>query len=169
MFTPGWRACAYRTASGRAKWLNRDPIGELGGINLYHFNFNDPIDRIDTDGLGSITSPAAVQIALELEADELGITVAELLARKAAEKAAETMAKQLAKEGGKSVAKACRSFGKRIEEHLAKIAKDPKSRDVKHWKDEIRNWERLKQAGEELLKKTTPPTPPVPPVPPGAP
>jgi len=30
MFTPGSRACAYRTASGRAKWPNRDPLGDLG-------------------------------------------------------------------------------------------------------------------------------------------
>jgi hypothetical protein len=30
MFTPGSRACAYKTASGRRKWLNRDPLGEPG-------------------------------------------------------------------------------------------------------------------------------------------
>ena len=30
MFTPGSRACGYRTASGRAKWLSRDPIREKG-------------------------------------------------------------------------------------------------------------------------------------------
>jgi len=51
MFTPGWRACAYRTASGRAKWPNRDPIGEVGGNNLYNFVGNDPIRRIDSLGL----------------------------------------------------------------------------------------------------------------------
>jgi len=51
MFTPGWRACAYRTASGRAKWLNRDPIGELGGYNVYAFVDNDPTGGIDLFGL----------------------------------------------------------------------------------------------------------------------
>jgi len=50
MFTPGWRACAYRTASGRAKWPNRDPFGERGGLNLYGFVANNPVNWIDTDG-----------------------------------------------------------------------------------------------------------------------
>jgi len=50
MFTPGSRACAYRTASGRAKWLNRDPIEERGGINLYGFVANNPVNWIDSDG-----------------------------------------------------------------------------------------------------------------------
>jgi hypothetical protein len=51
MFTPGSRACAYRTASGRAKWLNRDPIEEEGGINLYGFVGNSPINAVDVNGL----------------------------------------------------------------------------------------------------------------------
>lgn len=51
MFTPGSRACAYKTASGRAEWPNRDPIGEKGGINLYGYVGNDPIGRFDLLGL----------------------------------------------------------------------------------------------------------------------
>jgi len=50
MFTPGLRGCGYSTASGRAKWPNRDPIGELGGKNLYGFAFNDPLSKADPDG-----------------------------------------------------------------------------------------------------------------------
>jgi hypothetical protein len=65
MFTPGSRACAYRTASGRAKWPNRDPINEPGfnlligsqdafnfdeEKNLYAFVHNDPLNKIDPDG-----------------------------------------------------------------------------------------------------------------------
>jgi hypothetical protein len=50
MFTPGSRACGYRTASGRAKWLNRDPIEERGGINLYGFVRNNPVCEVDPFG-----------------------------------------------------------------------------------------------------------------------
>jgi hypothetical protein len=51
MFTPGSRPCAYRTASGRAKWPNRDPLGELGGFNLYSYTSNDPVNGVDVWGL----------------------------------------------------------------------------------------------------------------------
>ena len=37
----------YETASGRSNWPNRDPIGERGGINLYHFLYNEPLYSID--------------------------------------------------------------------------------------------------------------------------
>src|SRR5438552_1433461 len=33
------------------RWLNRDPIGKLGGLNLYTFVFNDPIYDWDPHGL----------------------------------------------------------------------------------------------------------------------
>jgi RHS repeat-associated protein len=33
------------------RWLNRDPIGEQGGINLYGFNRNNAILRFDAYGL----------------------------------------------------------------------------------------------------------------------
>jgi RHS repeat-associated protein len=50
---PGYRACGYKTASGRPKWLNRDPIGENGGLNLYGYCFNDPVNRLDPLGLST--------------------------------------------------------------------------------------------------------------------
>jgi len=37
--------------SGLQRWLNRDPIREAGGINLYGFVGNNPISRIDPLGL----------------------------------------------------------------------------------------------------------------------
>jgi RHS repeat-associated protein len=33
------------------RWLNRDPIEELGGINLYNYVLNNPINHADRDGL----------------------------------------------------------------------------------------------------------------------
>jgi len=33
------------------RWINRDPLGEAGGINLYGFVGNDPVNRIDPWGL----------------------------------------------------------------------------------------------------------------------
>ena len=33
------------------RWLNRDPLGEAGGINLHQFVGNNPVNRIDPDGL----------------------------------------------------------------------------------------------------------------------
>ena len=71
MFTPGSRACAYKTASGRRKWPNRDPLGDPGSlffliqnfdpafnamqqikaINLYEMVRNAPINYTDKMGL----------------------------------------------------------------------------------------------------------------------
>jgi RHS repeat-associated protein len=39
----------YNPETGR--WLNRDPIGERGGINLYAFCSNDSVNRFDPFGL----------------------------------------------------------------------------------------------------------------------
>jgi hypothetical protein len=54
MFTPGSRTCAYKTASGLGKWPNRDPIQELGGLNLYDYVYNDPINGFDPLGLDDL-------------------------------------------------------------------------------------------------------------------
>jgi hypothetical protein len=44
---PSCQKCDRPTA---VRWLNRDPFQELGGINLYEFVGNNPVDFVDTDG-----------------------------------------------------------------------------------------------------------------------
>ena len=41
----------YSPTLGR--WLNRDPIREKGGTNLYCYVFNNPVNRVDRSGLQS--------------------------------------------------------------------------------------------------------------------
>ena len=43
--------CDYDSVSGVFIWPNRDPIGELGGLNLYVYVANDPINYYDLYGL----------------------------------------------------------------------------------------------------------------------
>lgn len=52
---PGLNHFGYRFYNTTTqKWLNRDPIREAGGINIYGFVGNDPINRIDPLGLWGI-------------------------------------------------------------------------------------------------------------------
>lgn len=40
-----------------ARWLNRDPIEEMGGLNLYGYVMNDPINFVDPDGRDPLNIP----------------------------------------------------------------------------------------------------------------
>ena len=53
---PGYRGSRYKTASGRPKWLSRDPIGEIAGPNLYANVRNNPINAVDPFGLKDYTA-----------------------------------------------------------------------------------------------------------------
>ena len=44
----------YKPSTGT--WPNRDPLGEPGGLNLYGFVANNPLNLIDTDGKASAPS-----------------------------------------------------------------------------------------------------------------
>jgi RHS repeat-associated protein len=41
------------------RWMNRDPLGELGGLNLYEIVGNSPVRRIDPLGLMGLPHPTA--------------------------------------------------------------------------------------------------------------
>ncbi len=41
------------------RWLSRDPAGEAGGVNLYRFANNDPVNYVDLDGLCPVPSQGA--------------------------------------------------------------------------------------------------------------
>jgi RHS repeat-associated protein len=49
----GSRACGYRTASGRSKWLSRDPLDYVDGLNLYLYARNQPTNTADALGLAT--------------------------------------------------------------------------------------------------------------------
>jgi RHS repeat-associated protein len=65
----GSKACGYKMASGRPKWLNRDPIGERGGINLYRFVKNRPTSLRDRFGLFEGEDPNKPINCEQLEAE----------------------------------------------------------------------------------------------------
>jgi RHS repeat-associated protein len=46
-----WLSMSRPYAADLGRWLSRDPIGESGGLNLYDYVANDPIDGIDPLGL----------------------------------------------------------------------------------------------------------------------
>ncbi len=48
------------------RWLNKDPLAELGGINLYEFADNVPINSYDPDGLLPPSNPKCQAIAKKI-------------------------------------------------------------------------------------------------------
>jgi len=59
------RTRVYSADLGR--WLSRDPIGEKGGINLYDYVLNDPINRTDPLGLQPELPPNLRNLPPELQ------------------------------------------------------------------------------------------------------
>lgn len=53
----------YESVSGR--WIARDPLMEIGGMNLYAFASNSPLSRIDIIGLQSTTAWSKSIIAMD--------------------------------------------------------------------------------------------------------
>jgi RHS repeat-associated protein len=53
----------YYTAS-TGRWLSKDPLEEKGGLNLYGFVGNNPVDRLDKDGRVVLVDDAVVLAAV---------------------------------------------------------------------------------------------------------
>jgi len=55
------------------RWLNRDPVAEGGGINLYQYLFNEPLGWLDPEGSEGVgmgpgsANPENIKVLLELE------------------------------------------------------------------------------------------------------
>jgi RHS repeat-associated protein len=58
VYSPGMYYYGYRFYDQQTqRWLNRDPIEERGGINLYEYVFNNPADKSDGYGLDPVLPP----------------------------------------------------------------------------------------------------------------
>ena len=59
----GWvgaDTCQAYYNPGTGRWPNRDPLGELGGLNLYGFLSNDPTADVDSDGRSPVIIGGAI-------------------------------------------------------------------------------------------------------------
>ncbi|MDB6065172.1 MAG: type secretion protein Rhs, partial [Pedosphaera sp.] len=48
------------------RWLNRDPIEEAGGIDLYRFTLNNPLSYVDSNGLYAIVTVNGTNVQIEI-------------------------------------------------------------------------------------------------------
>jgi RHS repeat-associated protein len=83
----------YRWYTPRdARWINRDPIEESGGMNLYGFVGNDGVDRWDLLGNNpAIVAVPAIEYGWALIAGALGIAVGEKIKEEPKEEIPVTM------------------------------------------------------------------------------
>ncbi len=68
-------SAVYDPSEGR--WLSRDPIGEVDGINLYAYVRNSPIARVDRFGLeGEDITESGAEEEIDLIMNALGLSPA---------------------------------------------------------------------------------------------
>ena len=123
---------------GAGRWLNRDPIGEAGGVNLYGMVGNDAVNKWDLLGMIDSLSMSIPQMAASgMTAAEIaeitGITLSAAIAAEAAARAAQKVKDfarnargsdpcEKAKDALRQAQKALENTRKAIEEHRQKAA-----------------------------------------------
>jgi len=168
----------YDSSLGR--WINRDPIGEDGGLNLYGMVANNPINFLDEYGERKIpTWPEIVAGAVVIKNGaawvwrtgqgwfKKGGTTAGKTPKsspapkppqpktvKAPKPRHEGFIKQCRTMADKSLRSTIKSLEKGIREHQDKVRNNPNSRDVPHWRTEIKtSQEQLAIARREAQRR----------------
>jgi RHS repeat-associated protein len=121
----GWSYYGYRYyAPTWQRWPNRDPIEEEGGINLYQFVHNSPLNYVDPDGLQiSVSQPGGAAIVLEAEAAAAGYPsyAAMVAAERAAARAAAAAAALASTSFCKKPKDPCKGLRDQLNEHIKKL------------------------------------------------
>ena len=68
------------------RWIQRDPIGEKGGLNLYGYVGNKPISKVDPLGLSPVEEEPWLEKTVdegEIEAETLWSKIVEAISTKA--------------------------------------------------------------------------------------
>jgi RHS repeat-associated protein len=95
------------------RWINRDPIMEEGGVNLYTYAFNEPAAKVDATGLSPSLNPANQAYAGEVIA--------------AAGQVSRTAAQEIAKRCTSNLGKVADKLGrskKQIEDAVHKVKRE---------------------------------------------
>ena len=138
----------YDPSTGR--YITSDPIGLEGGLNTYTYVYNSPTHWIDTYGLdaedGGYRIPTFIPIppTVTPDGEQINYTL----------ELPDWISPPWYKNENKKTRKKIKGLQDQVDKHREKIRKNPDSRDVPHWNDEINAWEeRIKRLRKRLPGK----------------